>query len=411
MRKQEPRSEVRHGATLVLVALLIVVSGGMAALAIDFSRVYSGVTELQTSADAAALAGAHRLQRYPGVSAFSSTQSFATANVAFGTATSLALGDVEGGIYDPTTGVFAAGAWMSANSVRVTVSRTTNIAFGRLMGLAQLTPVRRAVAWIGNQATQDCIKPWGISTAYLTSLLGGTVVTSQAGIDRIRLNNTTNAPAGQYAMTVVAGPDVTNPRGTPTTPPTTFSALTGTSSSRKEYENAIINQSCDGAADYTVGGSESRIQTQPGQGNGDIPRTTANAVEGNINGNARNITLTCKPQVDFRDATCFDPNAVGNVAGVTITAAAVTRVGTNSADINMLMGFKLMCVFRGGNGNQPGSSSVQERCPWLTSAGRTDNDYTQGTLVGYPMPVTALTGVGNSLGNTLSTNQKLVLVR
>jgi hypothetical protein len=410
MREQLKRGQARRGATLVLVAIMLLVTGGMAALAIDFARAYSGVNEMQTSADASALAGAHHLWR-TGTNAVTATQAFAASNSAFGSPTSLAADQVEGGFYDPVTGGFTAGSWTTANAVRVTVSRTTGSGFARLLGLAALTPTRRAVAWIGNQASQDCIKPWGISSSYLSTLLGGISPTSQAGINLIRANNTTNAPAGQYAMTVVVGPDITNPRGSPTTPPSVFLALTGTNSSRKEYQDAIIGQACDGVADYTVGNAETTIQTQPGQGSGDIPRTTANSVEGDVNGNQANIDVTCRPQTNVRDATCYDPALPGNVAGINITVAAVTPTGTNSATINMLMGFRLMCVFRGGNGNQPGASSAQEVCPWLTAAGRTANNYTQGTLVGYPVPLTAVTGRGNSLGNTLSTNQKLVLVR
>lgn len=410
MHANRGRLQRRRGATLVLVAIMIVVVGGMAALAIDFARVYSGVSEMQTSADASALAGAHHLWRN-GTNAVAATQAFATNNRAFGSATSLATGDVEGGFYDPATGSFTAGSWTTANAVRVTVARTTSSGFARMLGLVSFNPTRRAVAWIGNQASQDCIKPWGIPTSYVTTLLGGVSPTSQAGINLIRANNTTNAPAGQYAMTVVSGPNVNNPRGSPNVPPSVFLALTGSSSSRKEYQDAIIGQACDNVADYTVGTGEVTIATQPGQGNGDIPRTTANAVEGNVNGNPPNVQVTCRPQTNFRDATCYDPALPGNVAGISITVAAATSTGTNSANINMLMGFRLMCVFRGGNGNQPGSSSAQEVCPWLTAAGRTDNNYTQGTLVGYPLPLTAVTGIGNSLGNTLSTNQKLVLVR
>ncbi len=412
MTQTRRRSRNRRGATLVLVAVLLVVCGGMAAFAIDFARIYSGVSEMQSSADASALAGAHHLWKTR-ANATTATQTFATSNSAFGTPVSLAAGDIAAGIFTPGsgTGTFVAGSWTTANAVQVTVARTANTSFARLLGLASLTPTRRAIAWIGNQASQDCIKPWGIPTSYLTTLLGGTSPTTQAGIDLIRANNGANAPSGQYAMTVVVGPNVNNPRGSPRVPPSVFLALTGANSSRKQYENAIIGQSCDATADYTVGTGEATIQTQPGQGNGDIPRTTANAVEGNVNGNPPNVQVTCKPQTNFRDATCYNPALPGNVAGVTVTVAAVTSTGTNSADINMLMGFKLMCVFRGGNGNQPGDTSVQEVCPWLTSAAKPDNNYTQGTLVGYPVALAAVTGRGNTLGNTLSLNQKLLLVR
>ena len=398
------RLKLRRGATLVIAAVLILVVGGMAAFAVDLARIYSGVNEMQTGADAGSLAGAHRLQKQPGVSAVAHVQSFAASNSAFGSALSIPSGDVEGGFWDPVAGTFTAGAWNVANAVRVTTRSTPVLAFGRLLNRTSLSANRSGVAWIANQAARDCIKPWGFDLTFLNGRLGQSL-TTQAGVNALAaLVRTT---AGQYTMTVVAGPNISNPRGTPTPPPTTFLALTGTSSSRKEYQNAIIGLNCEGTADYTTGGADSQIQTQPGQGNGDIPRTTVQAVELNLPGNQGNGGVqTCAAQ-SGNDATCYDP--LTNGAGVSITVAATTQLSVNSATLNILMDFRLMCVFRGGP--QHGSSRIAEVCPWLNAAGVTATNYTQGTLVGFPMPSVARSGSGNTLGNTLSTAQKLVLVR
>ena len=410
MHMRTERSATRRGATLVMVALLIVLIGGMAAFAIDLARIYGGVNEMQTGSDAAALAGAVRLQRVPGVSAVANVQAFAASNSAFGSAVSLAAGDVDGGFWNPATSVFVAGSWATANAVRVTTHNTPALAFGRLMNRTSLSANRAGVAWIANQATRDCIKPWGVPISTLTTILGGASITTQAGVNALR--TLVSTPAGQYAATMILGPNINNPRGSPRAAPGTFMALTGSNSSRKEYQNAIIGTNCEGTADYSVGGNDQQISTQPGQGNGDIPRTTANAVELNLPGNQGNGgVLTCKAQTDFRDATCYDPAFVSPVAGVTVTVAVATQTASNAADINSFIAFRLMCVFRGGNGNQPGGSSPQESCPWLVSAGRPDNNYVQGTLVGFPMPSVAISGQGNTLGNTIGGAQKLVLVR
>ena len=384
----------------MLVAVLIVVSGGMAAFAIDLARVYSGVTELQTGADAAALAGAHRLQYNPGTNATSSTQSFAANNSAFGSPLALDGADVEGGFWDPSAGSFTAGPWASANAVRVTARRSTGLGFGRLLGIPQLTPARRAVAWIGNQASQDCIKPWGIDVTYLNALVGQPITTA-AGIAALRTQSSTLA--GQQALTVVAGPQLASNRPG-RVPPTIFSAMTGANnSSRKSYENAIRSTSCEGTADYTVGGAES---IQPGQGLGDLPRTTADAVEA--------AAQTCKTRSGSSDATCYDPSQQGNVAGITVTIGATSPLSTNSVTLNALVGFQLLCVFRGStaNGNGPNQASIPgESCPWLAAAGLPANDYVRGTIVGYPLVTVAKTGNGNGLGNTLGPAQRLVLVQ
>ena len=86
MRKGIGQSNSRRGATMVLVAVLIVVMGGMAAFAVDLSRIYSGVNEMQTGADAAALAGALRLQLIAAANPVGGVQAFGASNSAFGSA-------------------------------------------------------------------------------------------------------------------------------------------------------------------------------------------------------------------------------------------------------------------------------------------------------------------------------------
>ena len=412
MQQRATRLKARRGATLVMVAVLFVLVGGMAAFAVDLARIYSGVNEMQTGADAGAMAGAVKLQDAPGLSPVSVVQSFATANSAFGSAISLAAGDIEGGIWNDSAKTFTNTAWAAANAVRVTSRTTPSLAFGRLMSRTSLNANRSATAWIANQATRDCIKPWGVPLSQVTTLLGGLSINTQAGVNALAALVSTES--GRYTATRILGPDVSNYLGTPTPrlPDATFMALTGTNSSRKEYQNAIIGQNCEGTADYGVGTTDQEIAQQPGQGGGDVPRTTADAIEldlppGQIPVGAQ---LTCKAQVGVIDATCYDPAAAGNVAGVTVTVAVATETGVNQATINALMSFRLMCVFRGDNG-APGRARNNESCPWLVAAGRPANNYIEGTLVGYLIPSVARVGSGNGLGNVIGGAQKLVLVR
>lgn len=81
---REERRRARRGSTLVLVALFSVVLVGMAAFAIDVSRLYVGVNELQTAADATALRGALYLQRSPGTDGSADMVLFAGSNEALG---------------------------------------------------------------------------------------------------------------------------------------------------------------------------------------------------------------------------------------------------------------------------------------------------------------------------------------
>ena len=397
--RRKGRLTARRGATLVLVATLIVVIGGMAAFAIDLARIYSGVNEMQTGADAAALAGAHRLQLRNGRSPVGGVLAFAASNSAFGSAIDLDDDDVEAGFWNPYTSTFSSTSWALANAVRVTTRATPTLAFGRLLNRGSLTATRSAVAWIANQSARDCIKPWALDVAYLHALLG-TDLTGQDGANVIRARN--RSLAGQYSMTVVAAPNISTVVGTPA--PTTFAALTSPGVRVKEYDNAMVGENCNGLTDYVANTDESTVPIQSGLNSDHVPWTTIQTVE--LNGYAG--VKTC----GFRgpdDATCYDPTSV-TTAGVTVGISAGTQVAPTTTTVQALLEFKLMCVFRG----QPlirGSARATENCPWLTAAGLAADNYVQGTIVGYPINSVALTGPGNGLGNSISSAQKLVLVK
>jgi Flp pilus assembly protein TadG len=414
------RLQERRGATLVLVALLIVLLGCMAALGVDFARAYAGANELQTGADASALAGAKQLQRNEQLTGAGLTEAnvVAATNNAFGTGITLASGDVEVGFYNPDAGTFAPGGGVT-NAVRTAAQRQTTMRLGGLFNISSLTPRRRGTAWIGNQSTRDCIKPWGIDLSYVNSRLGGGFsITSQAGINELR--NRVSTAQGRRDVSVVVSPNA-NPGSNAVVAPNGFSALTGNSSSRREYQNAIIGQNCEGTADYTVGTSDEAMQ--PGNGSGDVPRTTVEAVEQTLNGQQGNLCgpngnsacpKTCAEQATPggtngpRDATCYDP--VTGVAGVDVTVAAVTVTAVNRVTLNVLMGFKLMCMFRGRN-SPPRSGNPNESCPYMPTGVAVNSSYLGGTLVGYPQPTTAVLGPGNGLGNTIGTAQRIILVQ
>jgi Flp pilus assembly protein TadG len=400
--KAQPKRRLaaRRGATLVLVATLIVIIGGMAAFAIDLARIYSGVNEMQTGADAAALAGALRLQRINGASPVGGIQSFALSNNAFGSAISLSVGDIQGGFWNPYAGVFTPTNWAGANAVRVTTRSTPTLAFGRLLNRGSLTATRSAVAWIANQDARDCIKPWGLDVTYIRTLLGQDL-TGQDGANVIRSRNQTLA--GQYSMTVVASPNLVSPV-VGTAAPTTFAALTSPGVRVKEYDNAMVGENCNGRTDYVVNTDESTVPIQTGTSFAHVPWTTIQTVE--LNGYAG--VKTCGFSGPD-DATCYDPSSL-TTAGVTVGISGATQVAPTVTSVKALLDFKLMCVFRGQPG-VPGSARPTENCPWLTAAGLPADNYVQGTIVGFPVNSVALTGPGNGLGNSISSAQKLVLVK
>jgi hypothetical protein len=133
------------------VALLLTVIIGISAVAIDLSRLYVGVNELQTAVDAAALRGALALQRgvtnpEPDVRNF-----IASANPVLGSNFS---GPVEvtarrygaNGSWSATT--FTATGSQTANAVRVTATLSGSLLFGRVFELPAMTVQRSATAWV-----------------------------------------------------------------------------------------------------------------------------------------------------------------------------------------------------------------------------------------------------------------------
>lgn len=113
----------RPGTILVLTALLMVSIAGIAAFAIDSGTITLARTQLQSAADAAALAGADALSN--GTTATTTAaQTIAQANYAGGTHVSVTTSsDVEFGTWDTTNSTFTVltgASRASANAVRVT---------------------------------------------------------------------------------------------------------------------------------------------------------------------------------------------------------------------------------------------------------------------------------------------------
>lgn len=390
----------RRGATLVFVALFTVALVGLAAFAIDISRLYVGVNELQTGADATALRGALYLQRSPGTDGASVMTSFATSNEALGQPVALANSDIESGQWQPTTKTFTAYAWNDArvNAVRVSARRSTGLLMGRVLNRLVAVPERKAIAWVANVTGVDCIKPWGLDRTAIEARIG-VDLTTQAGINALKGLQLTDA--GKAQLTVVFSADVNADKGA-TAPDGKFQALTDQGSSSKRWEDLMVGAGCgDGSSEFSV----ADINAQPGEGNQIVGRSDAIVRQTNTDRGP------CKKGLTPNDATCYDPAQPGYVAGPTIVVALTSPVGKkNDTSISMLSRFRLMCAFT-DDAKGPPSKPSTEVCPWLTTVGRTNTGYLRGTIVGYPVGGFADLGPGSELGNTISTGQRLILVR
>lgn len=153
----------RRGATTVLVAITIVVLFGFTAFAVDFGRAYLSQAQLQTSADAAALAGAMEIRDQRPDQGEAEARAIAAMNKV--QATDPDVVSVEPGFWDDDARAFTpAGSWNTPNlnAVRAVTRHRMGYTFARVMGFDEITLSKPAVAAVGSATWAECMKPWGI---------------------------------------------------------------------------------------------------------------------------------------------------------------------------------------------------------------------------------------------------------
>jgi Flp pilus assembly protein TadG len=168
---------------MVLVALIMIVILGFAALTIDLSRLFAYRNELQRSADAAALAGALELTKPTYGNAPAVVTTYANTNTIEGqtpTIDAIEYGTWDGVTFtatcDATTGGCNDPATVAAaTAMRVTLSGgPLGPIFAQFLGQATSPNSIRvsAVAWAAPAAPQhDCIKPFAVRYSTLIAIL------------------------------------------------------------------------------------------------------------------------------------------------------------------------------------------------------------------------------------------------
>lgn len=119
----------RSGAVAVMVAAMLPVLIGAAALSVDFSYYRYAQNRLQSAADVAALAGISKIDS-PG-DVVPEAIDYAGRNVPSGFGPVTTAADVDIGVWDPATRTFAVAAGADVNAVRVSTVR--NEARGNLL--------------------------------------------------------------------------------------------------------------------------------------------------------------------------------------------------------------------------------------------------------------------------------------
>ena len=132
-----------NGQSLIMVALLMVILLGFAALAIDVGMLSLTKAELQISADAAALAGSQELPGKPDL-AKTVAQNYVSANGKSGDTATVTIGNQN-------------------KSISVAVTRTETMFFAKVLGVNSSTASVDATASIGVAASVPWIVPFVIS--------------------------------------------------------------------------------------------------------------------------------------------------------------------------------------------------------------------------------------------------------
>ena len=164
----------RRGAILVLAAFMMVVVLGMLVVVVDFSRIYVQKSDLQTAADAAALAGVMELAEGASNTMIKdSAATYGQKNKAVGQTLSIVAGDITCGIWDDPSRSYSDDSGTCTpvhNAVTVTTkANSTNSIVNILSGVWQIKATARAfAAYVG---ASKCIKPWAIPYTRLTKTL------------------------------------------------------------------------------------------------------------------------------------------------------------------------------------------------------------------------------------------------
>jgi len=264
-----------RGVTGVIMALLLVALAGIAALAVDMASMHVRRSSLQTSADAAAMAGANGLISYGNdlTKVRALMLDYARRNLDSQDAPTVAVQEADIIFYKngaPDT--------QSPNQVEVTVRRAksrsnpVNLFFGRAVNVNHADLSASARAGVINAASSKCLKPWSVATKFTWNDHADTAnsgysgngvldVASAAEMGSIQVQGYGAADLGTQVLLKVGDPQYT-------IVPSQYNAITyppldkgAPVSGASEYRTNIAG--CEGS-NVTVVEPGDRLQTEPG---------------------------------------------------------------------------------------------------------------------------------------------------
>jgi Flp pilus assembly protein TadG len=386
----------RRGSTLVMVALMLVCFMGVGAIAADVGRFYVVTSELQTAADAAALEGARTLQKTtaasPEATVDAAVMAFVLqANRADNTQLSVTADSVRMAYWTRgnTNPDFVLNG-RRPNAVYVRVKAEPKGVFSQIIGrTARLNLSRPATAWIANLPS-NCVRPFAMPYGSLYRRVAGvaTSTTPAPDLDQAKFAAFQNLTDAQR-MFVILGANTTS---------------TLTNDGAWDGFNFQGNAGRPGFSGGIEGCNSPRIDPDAANGvtlPGSNPITTwaDEAIAGGGTG-GNTYPGICKMRAG--NAGCFASDT-STVPGVVINSVwgEILGTGSNAVDFRYVGEFTMTCWYR----NSTDSCPVQK--PGAPATG-----YPRGTIVGFvnklkPRFITP----EDILGNVLSNNQRLILVK
>jgi Flp pilus assembly protein TadG len=178
----------RSGAILIMMALLLPAFIVIAAMSVEVGRDYMMRSELQATADAAALAGASQLNVSASAVTTEATK-FAARNMPTATYDSVLKGaDVQLGLWDTTTKKFTPAPGSDTNAVRVTTrlssanSNALKLTFGKIAKISSANVTAQAIA-LGTSTGTGCALALDPTASQSISLvLGGQLNLDGCGV-------------------------------------------------------------------------------------------------------------------------------------------------------------------------------------------------------------------------------------
>ena len=174
----------RRGATLVVVAIILSVILGLAALAVDMSRMYAFKSQLKTLADAAALSEVVDMNNsavYTDANA-NAIALAATNRLTGGATATLASQNISYVIWDfnadPSTQVPTPSTWANANAVMVSPSYPAAWTLAKMFGVTSKTLSTSSVAARMYSSASSCLMPIAVPYITLINALNAVLGTS-----------------------------------------------------------------------------------------------------------------------------------------------------------------------------------------------------------------------------------------